>query len=181
MEYFTPEHNGRSTKMINKDLLSKYWRDFYIHTQEERTDFPYANVADAGRALIKGRNWTGTFTELLITNSEETSSCKRDLNNAKRNLSLLERKVLQDGEGINSYVSKNKELLKSHIWTKSSLEQRNGIDMLERNVLEIENKLEELESEKENIELILKKLEKTTDWLVQYINWMKFELRGLQQ
>lgn len=165
--------------MINKELLNKFWKDYYITTQEERPDFPYANIADAGKALIKGRNWTGTFTELLLDNSNMISACKQDLNHMTHDLSILERNILI--EGTNSSAYKNKDSIKRVIWSKATEQQREEIQTIEKQMLDCGNELEGHESDKQIVELILKKLDKTTDWLVQYINWMKFEIRGLQQ
>ena len=46
--------------------------------------------------------------------------------------------------------------------------------------MSLENELEELNHDRETLDLLLKKLEKTTDWLRDYLNWQKFELRTLQ-
>jgi len=36
-------------------------------------------------------------------------------------------------------------------------------------------------SEKEDLEKILKIIEKAAEWSIQYINWQKFELRTLNE
>ena len=165
--------------MINKSVLERFWKDYYIQTQEEHSDFPYANVSDAGRALIKGRNWTGTFTEMLLTISESISINKKELTVCEHDLNLVERDVLAFA-GTTSYVSKNKDLMKAHIWANAVQAQKDLITVNEKRIITLKGVLEELGSEKEILELILKKLDKTTDWLVQYINWQKYELRFMK-
>lgn len=167
--------------MIDKNLLVRYWKDFYIITQEEREDFPYANIADAAKALIKGRNWSGTFTELLITNSEEMNTYKKVLRNLEFQVMVEDRKLLTIDFNPPAYVLKNSELLRNFSWSKLSDAQKMNYATLNTNILECQDKIDELAADKDNIELILKKLEKSTDWIKDYINWMKFELRGLQQ
>lgn len=167
--------------MIDKTLLARYWKDFYIVTQEERDDFPYANVADAAKMLIKGRNWSGTFTELLITNSVEMNICKKSIRGFEAQVRIEDRKLLAMDFNPPGYVLKNSELLRNFVWQKLDNTQRMNYAQLSMSISEQQDKIDELTADKENIELILKKLEKSTDWIKDYINWQKFELRGLQQ
>lgn len=167
--------------MIDKRLLERFWKDFYIVTQEERQDFPYANIADAAKSLIKGRNWIGTWTELIITKSEELNQSKRAFRTLEIRLKEEDRKLLKHDFHAPGYVLKNTELFRDFVWSKLEEEQKVTYHTLSVEIEKYTSEIEELESDKEHIELILKKLEKSTDWLVQYINWQKFELRGLQQ
>lgn len=167
--------------MIDKTLLTRYWKDFYIVTQEEREDFPYANVADAAKMLIKGRNWAGTWIEKLIQNCEEINLNKKSLKNLEQKVLIENNKLLSLELHPPAYVLKNHDLFVKYVWNKMDDAQKFLYHDLNKKIIDCTNKIEELETDNNNIELILKKLEKSTDWLVQYINWNKFELRSLQQ
>ena len=167
--------------MIDKELLARFWKDFYIVTQEERQDFPYANVADAAKSLIKGRNWVGTFTELLISKAEELGEFKKTFRNIEQLLKIEDRKLLAKDVKAPGYVLKNAELLTNFLWARLSDFEKERYNTLSADLKHCKDAVEDLESDKDNLELILKKLEKSTDWLVQFINYQKFELRGLQQ
>lgn len=167
--------------MIDKKLLERFWKDFYIITQEERQDFPYANPADAAKSLIKGRNWIGTWTELLIFKAEELNEFKKTLRNIEQLLKIEDRKILAKNIKAPGYVLKNAELLNNFVWSTLTELEKERYNMLYVDLKNCKDAIDNLESDKNNLELILKRLEKSTDWLIQYINWNKFELRGLQQ
>lgn len=160
-----------------KDLLQKFWVDFYIPTQDEDSSFPYANPSDASRSLIKARNWTGTLTEKLVEISFSLAGRKRDLRAFQEQYFSVERVILAREEKIFAYITKSKELLKAFIWSKADRDEITMITVLEEDISKLIYDIHVLDSEKEIIQEVLKKLDKTTDWLVQYINWMKIEAR----
>ena len=162
--------------------LTKFWRDFYIPIQEEKKDFPIANISDVASSLIRSRNWMGTFTEEVVRLAKEINETKAVLRRVENFLLDKEARVVAESlPKLTATVVKNKDILKLHIRKFASESIRGDIDALETQILEIKNKLEYLVQEKENIERIMKTLERGIEWSIQYINWQKFELRTLNE
>jgi hypothetical protein len=165
--------------MLDKELLARFWRDFHLTTQDEDASFPIANPQDAARVLVKCRNWIGTFTEQLIAFENMRVSVTKDLQHYKTKLKDLENLLMDDliAEGYFTPASlKNKDFVQMSIRNKEIAEAR-GLRMTIQNV---EAVLIELNSDQEMLENLIKRIEKTTDYLVQYLNWVKYEVRTLQ-
>lgn len=166
--------------MIDKDLLTRFWKDFNLITQEEDSNFPIVNPQDAVRALIRCRNWVGTFTEMLVSNSIQKTITVKGLKHENYLLSEIERfwyaELLTEDHSIS--VLKTKELAQALIAQKTKDDPT--YHSIQLHIISLENELFDINSDKDILEMLLRKIEKTTDWLVQYINWTKFELRTLQ-
>ncbi|SRR5258706_1085420 len=166
--------------MLSKDLLARFWKDFNLITQEEDSSFPIVNPQDAVRALIRCRNWVGTFTEMLVSNSMQKTITVKGLKHENYLLSEIEQywyaELLTEGQSVSAL--KTKELAQALIAQKTK--DDSTYHSIQFNIISLENELFDIDSDKDILEMLLKKLEKTTDWLIQYINWTKFELRTLQ-
>ncbi len=166
--------------MLDKNLIKQFWNDFKLVTQEEDSNFPIANPQDAIRALVKCRNWVGTFTELLIDNNNLRAVVLRSLKNERYLASKIEQywyaELLAEGHPVSAL--KTKELAQALITKKTQDDA--PYHSIQLNIISLENELEELNHDRETLDLLLKKLEKSTDWLRDYLNWVKYELRTLQ-
>jgi|SRR6266404_5318141 len=166
--------------MLDRELLKAFWKDFKLVTQEEDSNFPIVNPQDAIRALVKCRNWVGTFTEMLISNNSLRAIVLKNFKHERYLLNQIEQYWYAEllGEGHPVSALKTKELAQALITKKT--QDDTAYHSIQLNILSLENELEELTNDKETLDLLLKKLEKTTDWLRDYLNWTKFELRVLQ-
>jgi len=167
--------------MIDKALLARFWKDFQLITQNEDSTFPIVNPQDAVQALIKCRNWVGTFTEMLISNSIVRTITNKSLKHEKYLLSEIEQywyAELLDSEYSVSAL-KTRELAKALIAKRTKDDV--AYHTIQANIISLENEMYELDTDKDILETILKKLEKSTDWLRDYINWVKFEVRDLSK
>lgn len=166
--------------MIDKDLLKRFWKDFQLITQEEDSTFPIVNPQDAIRALMKCRNWVGTFTELLIDNNNLRAVVLKSFKHEKFQLTQIEQywyaELLAEGQAISAL--KTKELVQALIARKTI--DDTTYHSIQANMQTLESELEILNNDKETLDLLLKRLEKTTDWLRDYLNWCKYEARTLQ-
>lgn len=165
--------------MVSKDLLDRFWRDFQLITQDEDISFPIANPQDAARVLIKCRNWIGTFTEQLITIEQDRTAILQKAHVARARLKELENFFLERiyNSGSHSISAlKSKEILQALLAFYADTEYKD----LKKATTDIDTVLIQIDSDKEILENLIKRIEKTTDWLVQYLNWTKFELRTLQ-
>ncbi len=166
--------------MLNKELIKAFWQDFKLVTQEEDTNFPIVNPQDAIRTLVKCRNWVGTFTEMLIANNNLRAVVLKSFKHERFLLSQIEQywyaELLAEGQAVSTL--KTKELAQALITKKT--QDDTTYHSIQLNIMSLENELEELNHDRETLDLLLKKLEKTTDWLRDYLNWVKYELRTLQ-
>lgn len=166
---------------MDKEQLAKFWQDFKIPTQEDDTNFPYANPSDAARSLIKSRNWVGVITEEILSVSEVLTNYKKELNtllNAKENLDKWTLALaIQQGKAI-SNITKNKEVQKAFILSIQSGEELKSYRKLEEDQHRIESIIFDLENHIDYLNVLLKTVDKTTDWIIQYVNWMKIEVRA---
>lgn len=167
--------------MIDKDLLTKFWKDFHLVVQEEDSSFPIVNPQDAIRALVKCRNWVGTFTELLINTNNIRAVVAKNFKHERFLLKEIEQywyaELLAEEHSIS--VLKTRELVQALIAKKTQDDVT--YHSIQLNIIGLENELEALDAEKETLDLLLKRLEKTTDWLRDYLNWCKYELRELSK
>lgn len=162
-----------------RELVDKFLKDMSIPTQDTNEDFPYANLADVGKALIKSRNWIPTLVNESLEINDAIAITKKELRQADTSLTRLERDIVRRNQNLPSSAFKSKEYFKVFVHSIAD-----GTDIIilagrEDQVNVLNEHLDELYSQKEIIEMILRKLEKSNDWLSQYINLQKFELRGL--
>jgi len=165
--------------MLDRELLARFWKDFHLATQDEDTSFPIANPQDAARVLVKCSNWIGTFTEQLIAFENMRVSVAKDLQHYRTELKDLENLLIDSlvAEGYFTPASlKNKEFVQMSIRSKETT----GASGLRITIQNAEAVLAELNSDQEMLENLVKRIEKTTDYLVQYLNWVKYEVRTLQ-
>lgn len=169
--------------MLTKALLDTFWKEFRVPFQDEDSDFPYANPSDAARSLIQARNWTGTITEDLISVTERKALAENSLAELDTRIQRLERNMiaLAVTDEIPAWATKNKEAQRAYAWSRANAEQLLYLQESEDRQIELKAAIRELAYQEETLNKMLKALEKTTDWLVQYINWQKFELRDINE
>ena len=167
---------------MTKEQLQKFWHDFQIPTQDGDTQFPYANPSDAARSLIKARNWVGMITEELLSISEASNTHSRELKAIKEALELLERVVLarclKDNK-VTATVTKNKEIQKAFILGNMSEEDAKQFSELEKRRIVLQQTLDKLEKQTSYLQTMLRTIDTSTEWIVQYVNWMKYESRAI--
>lgn len=159
---------------MNVELIAKFWKEFQIPTQEQTNEFPYANPSDAARSLIRAHNWAGTITESLIEKSQQLKGTKNTLALLEMKVERLERFTL----ALNpppTWATKNKELQKAYIWSKAQETDLKLFQELENSREILRNEILGIEKEMDLFSQMLKTLERTTDWVVHYINWVKHE------
>lgn len=164
---------------MNKELLGKFLKDFHIVTQDEDQEFPYANPSDAARSLIKARNWVGTLTERLMDLTDRVKVLKGTLRKQELSLTETEREILSRCVPVPAWATKNKEIQKSYILANADKSEKVVLVGIEDNRSKTLTEIDTLETEIGQYNQLLKSLERTTDWIIEYINWMKFEARSL--
>lgn len=165
---------------MNKETKQRFWDDMIIPTQEETTDVAFANPADVARSLIKARNWVATLTQELTDFNTTVAEHKATLNRFRGQIKAKETVLLAKAiSEVSSGYLKNRDLMLAAIWKIATVGDQEQFHELETQVTWFAEELIRLEAEYQNLEIMRKALEKTTDWLVQYINWHKFELREL--
>jgi len=160
------------------DKLSKrFWEEFSIPTQDEDISVDFANPSDIVKSLVKSRNWMGTLSENMIRLDQALHREQRICNLLEHQLQDLVVKVLARNFPIPGAAIKNKETQEAFIVNNSSEEESFIFESLRKDRREILNTTDDLKQLKNSFEIMKKSLEKTTDWLVQYLNWHKFEIR----
>ena len=167
--------------MLDRNIVKQFWGDFKLSVQEEDPNFPIVNPQDAIKALMKCRNWIGTFTELLISNNNQRAIVLKSLKHERFQLGQIEQYWYAELLGAGHPVSalKTKELAQALIAQKTK--DDSAYHSIQMNIATLETELEVLNHDKETLDLLLKRIEKTTDWLRDYLNWCKFELRDLSR
>jgi len=164
---------------MRKDLMERFWKELIVPIQEDMEDATFANPSDVARSLIKARNWTATISQELVTATQQIAEERRFINYNEDLLAAFERKILAGAGKIPPVAGKNRETLRAYIRSICLENELELLNKLEETIREHKSTLEGLMAEKETAEIMRKALEKSTDWLVQYINWHKFELREL--
>ena len=154
--------------------IQKFWKEFPIPTQEEREDFPFANPSDASRALIRSRNWAGTITEVLIEKSQKLKELKNLIAALDMKVDRLERHILVANHP-ESWATKNKEMQKVWILSNATETDKLLLSEMEESRDRLKNESFSVEKDLEVYNQMLKTLEKTTEWVIQYLNWIKHE------
>lgn len=163
---------------MDKELLGKFLKDFHIVTQDEDQEFPYANPSDASRSLIKARNWIGTLTERLMDLQDSLKDVKVRLSRTEASLVTVERKILAASSPVPSWATKNKEIQKAYILSNATDVEKQFIAEFEKNIAKDKDIIYAIESEIEQYYTLIKHLDRSTEWIIQYINWMKYEARS---
>lgn len=167
--------------MLDRNIIKQFWGDFKLSVQEEDPNFPIVNPQDAIKALMKCRNWIGNFTELLINNNNQRAVVLKNLKHERYLLGQIEQywyaELLEAGHSVSAL--KTKELAQALIAQKTK--DDTAYHSIQTNITALETELEALNNDKETLDLLLKRIEKTTDWLRDYMNWVKFELRDLSR
>jgi len=166
---------------MRKELIDKFWQEMLIPTQEDDPSVAFANPADVARSLIKSRNWSATIVQEMIDVSAELKNCKRNLRKAHKGLSGLEANILIGIEHTPTTATKNNTTLRAFIRQNANEEQLKELQKAEEKIEALEQALLDFDTSYGSLERMERALERSTSWLVQYINWHKFELRELNQ
>jgi hypothetical protein len=167
---------------MKKELVDRFWEDFHITTQDQFPDVAFANPIDVASSLIKARNWSATLTQELVKVIRRLSELKLINAELVKNISTLERDILSRqarASNISAIVVKNKDLQRAFIRSVSTEEELGHFAVWEEELHKNGCSLLAGETYKEQVEALRKTLERSTDWLVQYINWCKFEAKSL--
>jgi len=165
---------------MNKEIKQRFWDEMIVPTQEETTEVAFANPADVARSLIKARNWIATLTQELTDVNKAIAECKVSLNGTRSQIKVRESIVLAKAiSEISSGYLKSRDLQLAAIWRVATSQEQEELHGYEEQLSWFTQELIRLEGEYQSLEIMRKALEKSTDWLVQYINWHKFELREL--
>jgi hypothetical protein len=159
----------------------KFWDEFIIPVQEETVEVAFANPSDVARSLIKSRNWAGTITQSLMDFTRQVGENQALVKANQSHIVELEREILGRQARLPSAAVKNKELQRAFARSHATVEEKARLDELEDKVRTLEFQTNMIKAEKEQIDLMKHALEKTTEWLIQYINWHKFEARALTE
>src|SRR5258705_12957781 len=157
---------------MNKELITRFWKDFPIPTQDEDPKFPYANPSDAARALIKAHNWVGTITEALLKKSVDLKGLKHTLFSLDTKVEKMERLTFVKNPPP-TWATKNKEMQKAYVWSKAFDKDLELLVAMEDSRMILKSEIFDVEEDIDLYNLMLKTLERSTEWLIQYINWIK--------
>ena len=168
---------------MNSDMRKRFWNDFIIPTQDETTDVLYANPSDVARSLVRARNWYGTISEDVleaVANIETANAILRSSETKKTALEqvLVARAMREAGlKALPTSVVKNQQTMSVFALSRATFDEAKTLQALleEQRLAEVDRSF--WQRERAQAEIMRRALEKTTDWLVQYINWHKFELR----
>jgi hypothetical protein len=166
---------------MTKEQLAQFWLDFHIPTQQDDTDFPFANPSDAARSLIKSRNWVGLLTEELLSLSEKLNSHKKQVLYFEKEIAKKERENLALGlskDKAPGWISKNKEIQKAFIYSSITEEEKKTLLHWEIKADDCRADATEIQHQMDGINMLLRIIDKSTEWVIQYINWAKFEVRS---
>jgi len=165
-------------KIARPKWEGRFWEDFPIPYQDSDPDVDFANVSDAARALVKARNWSATIAARLADITRSTAECKSEI--AERNSLVLrqESRILARHD-LPSSVTKNKEAQRSFSRRQANAEELALLNDNEQRLTNLQSMLILLQGDHEAVEVMRRALEKSSDWLVQYVNWHKFEARML--
>ncbi len=158
-------------------LITRFWKEFSIPVQEEDTSVNFANPSDVVRSLVKSRNWMGTISENLINVDRALVQEQRLYNAIEDSLRDFSIKTLAVAGTLAGAVVKNRDTQEAFILHSCSDNERAMIYESQKTLREQREKIDHLKHIKNSFELMKRALEKTTDWLVQYLNWHKFEIR----
>ena len=164
---------------MNREQKERFWKDFTIITQEEDPDVYFANPSDVSRSLVKARNWAGTLVQNLMDLNERMKNIGVLVNKRTREISNLEKTLFARQAKIPTWATKNKDTQRMFAYSLASPEEQKQLEDSYKHLAEDEQAMTELQVEKESIEMMRKVLEKSTDWLIQYLNWFKFDARDL--
>lgn len=167
---------------MNKELVKRFWEDFQIPTQEETINVAFANPADVAKALIKARNWSATIAQELVKVQNRLAELEQKEEDILIDVNKVEKEILirQFRYGkISTAVTKNKEIQHAYIRSMATNDEEQDLKAMEQALVETRKGLHVGNTYKEQVDTLRRTLEKTTDWLIQYINWHKFELREL--
>ncbi len=159
------------------DLAKRFWSEFSIPVQESDLSVNFANPSDVVRSLIKSRNWMGTLSENIIRLDQTLHKEQRKYNRLEHMLKDKIVLVLSRSFPIPGAAIKNKETQDAFIINNCSDEEKTILGDLRSENRHLIATIEELRQMKNSFEIMKKSLEKTTDWLIQYLNWHKFEIR----
>ena len=158
-------------------IINRFWEDFSIPVQEEDSSLNFANPSDVVRSLVKSRNWMGTISENLINIDKALNKEQRLYNTVEENLRRFLVKTLAAVDSLSGAAVKNKETQEAFVLSRCSTSEQVWIRESHKNLQTQREKIDYLKHMKNSFELMKRALEKTTDWLVQYLNWHKFEIR----
>jgi len=158
-------------------LITRFWQDFSIPTQEEDSTVNFANPSDITRSLIKARNWIGTVSEHLIAIDKALLVEQKTFNMADRQMRDLVTGILARGFPLSGTSVKNKETQDAFVLSNSSEEEIQAANSLKTTLHNQQDRIDYLKQMKNSFEIMKRAVEKSTDWLIQYLNWHKFEIR----
>jgi hypothetical protein len=162
---------------MDDKLRERFWKEFYIQTQTESKEVAFANPADVANALISSRNWYGTISEELVSIEEKLAIHKDEIRTVRRRIQDWEVEVLATCGKMHTTAAKNQTTMEAFIWANAGIEIKHELRRLYDSLDVFLSGLAGLERDKAGAEGMRRAVEKTADWLVQYINWQKFEMR----
>lgn len=167
---------------MNEKAKKRFWDEFYIPTQKDSKEVAFANPADVARFLISSRNWYGSITQWLVDLKRDKEKITFEMSTIARQKHSLERVILARivvrGE-LSATSVKNKDVQSGVVFAYASEEERVAFDQQEEELATLSGQLDLNAVDLEEAEAMRRATERTTDWLIQYINWQKFELRDL--
>src|SRR5467141_750734 len=155
---------------MDHELVKKFWQEYRIQTQDDETGFPFANPSDAARSLVKAYNWVGVITEYLMTIMETITKAELEVSKNSLDTAKLERLILALNPPPH-WATKNNNMLKAFIWSKASQEDLNLLRKLELAEDLAQAEWDRAKKEYEVYSTMLRTLDKSTELMIQYINW----------
>ena len=168
---------------MDKEMKREFWKDFVIPTQEEVEEVAFANPSDVARSLVKGRNWYATASASLaeaMKKRDDQLAILQDLENKRDTAeSLIVANYMNRNPDFKLPTStvKNKQTMQMFVFSKASPAERDLLDEIEEHRRDAVSEKMYWVRECGELESMRRAIEKTTEWLIQYINWYKFELR----
>jgi hypothetical protein len=166
---------------MDKATRKRFWKDLIVPTQEQTNEVLFANPSDVARSFVKARNWHATVSESLTEANRMFDLQVEALQDLDFRQDELEKvviaRVIQDKNKLPTSAVKNKQTLHMYAFAYANTEELavfEDIKNLRKDALE---QKAYWSRERSEFEIMRRTVEKSTEWLSQYINWYKFELR----
>lgn len=167
--------------VMDAQLRKEFWNNFRLPVQEEDPSVSFVNPSDVHRSLIKARNWLGTLNEVLVELKDKHKGLRILRRVAENKLGSLEKKVLARSFPIPTSAVKNKIVQDAFVYSEADEAEKDTIDSINSDVETLIQEMDIINESMSELDTMRKALDRTTDWLIQYLNWLKFELRDLNR
>jgi hypothetical protein len=162
-----------------REWTKRFWDDFELVTQIENPDMNFVNPADVARSLIKARNWTSKLVQASIESRSQRTTIDNQIREAQTTLDKIERTIFAKSGKIPAFSMRNRETQSKFLFSIAEVEEREQMQKQYDLILYLQTEFSKADDDLGDLETMRRALEKSADWLIQYLNWYKYEMRTL--